>query len=528
MVGVSEYPLGGSEAVVWTAGGVVGLGDISTDFGFTSVATGVSADGSVVAGQGYSRSVEAFRWTQSDGMVGLGFLSPSGPFYSRATGISADGSVVVGASVVTGPENAFRWTQATGMVALTGPPIIASRANAASADGSVVVGYSYVGPVDSDAFIWDSVHGLRLVRDILVHDLGLTLTGWKLTEATGVSADGETVVGIGTNPSGDTEAWIANLGAQEVPMALTLPGALNLRSMGHWVTAYLQPPDGFDASAIDVSTIQLHGNVAGTNPVPVDQTAPTEIGDQNGDQIADLMVKFDRAAVELALTAGEAVPLTVTGTVAGQRFTGTTALKVLRAPITAPQGGSVLNAGTVCTVRWETPAEVSCQWVALLFSLDDGTNWTLVASGIPNSGSYDWMVPAAGSDLARVAVVLVESADATGDLVDGVLGVSEAFSIDALVGVNDRGPAQFALRGVTPNPAQHELRVSFSLGDSRAAKLALFDVSGRQMETRRVDGMGPGWHTVTLGGRSNLPVGLYVIRLTQDGRSLTTRAALVR
>jgi hypothetical protein len=58
--------------------------------------------------------------------------------------------------------------------------------------------------------------------------------------------------------------------------------------------------------------------------------------------------------------------------------------------------------------------------------------------------------------------------------------------------------------------------------------LALFDVSGRQLAVRRVNGMGPGWHTVALGGRSNLPAGVYVIRLTQDGRSLTTRAAVVR
>ena len=58
--------------------------------------------------------------------------------------------------------------------------------------------------------------------------------------------------------------------------------------------------------------------------------------------------------------------------------------------------------------------------------------------------------------------------------------------------------------------------------------MALFDVSGRQLAARRVDEMGPGWHTVTLGGRSNLPAGLYVIRLTQDGRSLTTRATVVR
>jgi hypothetical protein len=94
--------------------------------------------------------------------------------------------------------------------------------------------------------------------------------------------------------------------------------------------------------------------------------------------------------------------------------------------------------------------------------------------------------------------------------------------------VGDHGPARFALRGVTPNPAQHELRVTFGLKDSKPATLAVFDVSGRQLVVHRVDGLGPGWHTVSIGGHSNLSAGVYVIRLTQDGRSLTTRAALVR
>ena len=102
--------------------------------------------------------------------------------------------------------------------------------------------------------------------------------------------------------------------------------------------------------------------------------------------------------------------------------------------------------------------------------------------------------------------------------------MSEVFSIDALVGVGDGAPAQLALRGITPNPARHELRVSFSLVDSKAASLALFDVSGRQIAARRVDGMGPGWRSVTLSERSSLPAGLYIIRL-QPGRGGASRPA---
>jgi len=52
---------------------------------------------------------------------------------------------------------------------------------------------------------------MRRLADVLVSDYGLSLTGWTLVEARGVSADGKVIVGYGTNPSGQGESWIANL-----------------------------------------------------------------------------------------------------------------------------------------------------------------------------------------------------------------------------------------------------------------------------------------------------------------------------
>ena len=38
---------------------------------------------------------------------------------------------------------------------------------------------------------------------------GLDLTGWELDEGKGISADGRVIVGLGHNPSGFDEGWIA-------------------------------------------------------------------------------------------------------------------------------------------------------------------------------------------------------------------------------------------------------------------------------------------------------------------------------
>jgi probable HAF family extracellular repeat protein len=266
VVGYSDFA-NGAEAFRWTtSGGMVGLGFLPGGFYNSSPAYGVSGDGSVVVGISTSISTsyfEAFRWTTSGGMVGLGFLPSSGDPYnnrSGALGVSGDGSVVVGysgeqafrwttsegmvglgflpggnssfargvsgdGSVVVGNsgQQAFRWTTSGGMVGLGFlPGGFYSQANGVSDDGSVVVGYSNSAN-EGGAFRWTTSGGMRNLQDVLTTDFGLNLTGWELSEANGISADGLTIVGVGTNPSGHNEAWIARLGSTPPPQSVPEP-----------------------------------------------------------------------------------------------------------------------------------------------------------------------------------------------------------------------------------------------------------------------------------------------------------------
>ncbi len=231
----------GTEASVWTSDvGMVGLGDLPGGV-FHSHASGVSADGSVVVGSSISASgFEAFRWTSAGGMVGLGDL-PGGSFASQAFGVSADGSVVVGGGKSTSIfGEAFRWTSAGGMVGLGDLPGggFLSQAFEVSADGSVVVGSSMPAS-GSWAFIWDPTNGMRNLHDVL-SNLGLDLTGWTLTDVRGVSADGRTVVGLGSHPSGEPEGWIATLPAA-CPADVNGDGAINVLDLIDLLLCFGQP-----------------------------------------------------------------------------------------------------------------------------------------------------------------------------------------------------------------------------------------------------------------------------------------------
>lgn len=228
--------------------------------GFACSANGASSDGSVVVGVCANATQFAFRWTAATGMTGLGQSFGSGPFpkylaqavsadgskivgtvflstgryaptvwaapdtasllganltnpAGGATAVSRDGSVVAGYSLdASAGQHAFRWTSQGGMIGLdVAASFTQSTVWAMSGDGSVIVG-SANQPAAETATLWNLQHGTRTLDVVLRDDYQTAVpAGWKLTRALGISADGSTLVGYGTNPAGLPEGWVLKL-----------------------------------------------------------------------------------------------------------------------------------------------------------------------------------------------------------------------------------------------------------------------------------------------------------------------------
>jgi len=288
------------------------------------------------------------------------------------------------------------------------------------------------------------------------------------------------------------------------------PHDLDLNAKGPpWVTGYLRPPAPYLASQIDVLSLRLNGAVS------VSSAEPAKLEDHD----SRLKVKFARSEVKPTLVPGENVPVTVTGMIAGQALIGVDDIKVKAPKLHTPRAGDQLVAGMSAAVTWDPPDGTTS--VTVLSSLDNGITWNVEAPDVPNTGSYAWTVPAASTTVARLEVVAIYDEDETGIIPQSEFAASDAFSIQSSAGVDDAS-ATFALRCL--NPVIGPLAVHFSLAATAAATLAVYDVSGRLVCSRRITS-GLGWHTMTL---ADLPSGIFLVRLSQGERSLSRRVAVIR
>jgi len=195
---------------------------------------GISADAGVLAGATtITDNNVGFYWTEDDGMVATTTTCTSCEY--EVYGISADGRTVVGGvpDGSWGPRALYGIIEEDGSVTLheIGLSQDLLRLVDASGDGSIMVGTD---PFAAIYFAGDS--DPLVLQDYLEQYLGEALDGWELGTVTGISDDGLTFVGYGSNPVGATEGWIAHVPEPSTALLLAfgLAGlaAAGRRSMG--------------------------------------------------------------------------------------------------------------------------------------------------------------------------------------------------------------------------------------------------------------------------------------------------------
>lgn len=109
------------------------------------------------------------------------------------------------------------------------------------------------------------------------------------------------------------------------------------------------------------------------------------------------------------------------------------------------------------------------------------------------------------------------------------LGVVEAGSERYFGETSVEVPARLGLAvyGIRPNPAPRDFVVSFALATREPARLEFVDVAGRRVLERVLEPVEPGNRLLNLWG-TDLPAGVYVVRVSQSGRTASARAVIAR
>jgi probable HAF family extracellular repeat protein len=203
----------GNTAFRWTSGtGTVALRQFGTGSNMQSSAGAVSRDGSTIVGTGHPVLTGAVAWAADGSATVLGKLPNDSQGYAQA--VSDDGRVIVGTSVsADNVSHAFRWTSTAGMTSLgESNGVVGSRARAVSGDGTLVAGCGTTAAGDV-AVLWDAGHGMRTLTDALLSDHGTVVANWTLNCISAMSTDGRVLAGYGVNPQGRMEGWIVQLPA---------------------------------------------------------------------------------------------------------------------------------------------------------------------------------------------------------------------------------------------------------------------------------------------------------------------------
>ncbi len=281
------------------------------------------------------------------------------------------------------------------------------------------------------------------------------------------------------------------------------------------VTAHWQAEDGTATSA-GADYVAASGTVT----IPALALSAPIVVQAVGDSCGEADETF---SVALSSPSGAAIQAgTATGTILNDDDTTAPTATVL-----SPDGGEALEVASTTFVTWSASDNGAVSGVDVLLSRDGGATYPeVLASGLPNTGSFEWTVTAPAT---ATAMVQVKAHDANCNIGSDVSNA--VFEIvDHVTGVENGVVTSFALGAVQPNPSRGAVTFAYQNPVDTRVRLSVVDVMGREIVVL-VDGtVTKGRHAATWSGATSsgqAARGLYFVRYVAGGKTFSHRFALV-
>jgi hypothetical protein len=235
---------------------------------------------------------------------------------------------------------------------------------------------------------------------------------------------------------------------------------------------------------------------------------PNEPG--TADVTGGTLLQIDDSGTYAVWYVGVDILPTSSPTVTATLTPGDTELPVVA--VSSPDGGEVWDIGVTYDIAWTATDNVGVTSIAVVYSGDGGATYPdTIANGEANDGFYSWTVDADPTLSARIKVIAYDDGGNAGE------DMSEAdFEIhDPTAGIIEAPqlPTHPVIIGTSPNPLSDRAVIRFGIPTDGLVKIALYDVSGRQVARLVSDRYPAGYHAVTWVNTGAVGTGLYFLKL---------------
>ncbi|MBU8922077.1 MAG: T9SS type A sorting domain-containing protein [Bacteroidales bacterium] len=192
-----------------------------------------------------------------------------------------------------------------------------------------------------------------------------------------------------------------------------------------------------------------------------------------------------------------------------------------------PNGGEFIETGDTVYVSWIATDNVGIDSLSIWFSVNAGTDYSLLSGGEANDSTFMWIAPVATSDSCLIKIVAYDAA-----LNEGEDSSNDLFSVKDLTDVEDDEDQPdipvlaTSLEQNYPNPFNGHTTLAYTVAEKCAVEMRIFDTAGRQIRTLENRDRAPGRHIVTWNGKDDAgrPVtsGVYFCRI-KAGKFRQTR-----
>lgn len=191
-----------------------------------------------------------------------------------------------------------------------------------------------------------------------------------------------------------------------------------------------------------------------------------------------------------------------------------------------PRGGERLKNHSIRFIEWRSkvPGNVASRVKLEFSSTGNGGPWTLIADSLPNNGRYQWLVPdGIYSSNCFIRYTLFNSNGSVNAINTVPFMVGVVLNITKTSSTVDK----YNLYQNYPNPFNPVTDIRFDIPRSSYVRLAIYDVTGREVETLVSEVLNPGVYKVRFDG-SPLAGGVYFYRLIAADYTKTNKMILLK